>query len=439
MDVLRAKHQQQHEKSAAAPRTLQSFATVPSEFVVSARVQMQRLMPVWMAKRRWLALRGSKSPILAAYSHANSFVMDANPIRVMLMDADTVVHAVGERGMVITSSRVRRNDTWAMTFTSTAQRRRMYELIKTWIDLAAFLQSLTGFTSIARSEHAVVYRCHDRADPRREFALKRVDRKRCANEINVTEKLVGIESLQPYLARYVCMFEDGRSGSVTIAMKYYKGGSLADRIREFGFLPDVTVRSVMASLCDALDVLHRNGILHLDVKAANVLFDADASCSFRNLKLVDFGSSRLRSEPPTLRTVAGTYGCMAPERFDGRCGPEADVYGAGVVLFHMVTGSVPFVGSDSYQVMAKNMNAVVSFAHPRWRRVAPQVRQLAERMLEKNPDHRITLSEALKTPWLGQAQTEAGQEKMRPADASPGPLPFPDPCPARSEPFAFFA
>lgn len=150
------------------------------------------------------------------------------------------------------------------------------------------------------------------------------------------------------------------------------------------------------------------------------------------MKLVDYGSSRPLNEPPTGQTVAGTYGCMAPEQFDGRYGPEADVYGVGVVLFHMITGEVPFVGADTYQVMAMNMNGVVSFAHPRWRRVAPAVRDLAERLLHKDPAHRITLKEVLKIPWIGQTHSK---EELHTTEASP---PYP-PFMTHSDPYAFFA
>ncbi|GLD93881.1 hypothetical protein PINS_up002486 [Pythium insidiosum] len=401
MDVQRFKRQQ----SSGLPRR-RALGMLPNEHVVLARVQWQRMMPVWMAKARWLVLRGSKTPILAVYRQVSTFVMEENPIRVMLLGPDTIVRATGEKYMILTSSRIRRNDTWTLAFASSGQRKRMYELVCMWIELSMLLQNLTRLESISKSHSSVVYRCCDRTDSSRVYAMKRVNRLRCGNEIEVTERIVSVESLQPYIARYVFMFEDSKDNTATIVMKYYNGGSLADRIREIGPLSETIVRNVTASLCIALYLLHQHDVLHLDVKAGNILFDTESPRSFQNLKLVDFGSSAFLSDGQQTGKLSGTYGCMAPERFDGRHGPEADVYGAGVVLFHMVVGEIPFDGNDSYQIMAKNMQGDVSFSSSRWQRVSPQLRQLAMCMLEKDPDRRITLPEILRLPWLFQPHSK---------------------------------
>lgn len=435
------------------------IGVLPNEFVVSARVQVKRMMPVWLAKARWLVLRGSKAPTLSVHRPvgAAGIVLDDNPLRVMELGSDTVVQVAGEKSMVLSSSSVRRNGTWVVAFESSAQRGRMYELVKTWIELGAFLQNLAGFECIVKSNNSVVYRCHER-DPttaaatevegasaasggeltideesddvhydstrrtghsdnaiRRQFALKRMSKAKSWDEIQITERALAIEGLQPYLARYLYMYENSQDKSVTIVMKYYSGGSLADRIRDVGTLHEKVAKSVISSLCCALYALHQHDILHLDVKAGNILFDSDSPRAFTNLKLVDFGGSALRRrsldkelviDPDAVkeqqRKAMGTYGCMAPERFDGRYGPEADVYGAGVVLYHMVVGEIPFPGMDPYQVMVRNMQGDVSFASPKWQRVSKKLQHLTERMLDKNPATRITIPEILKLRWLFQ-------------------------------------
>ncbi|KAF1334899.1 Camk/cdpk protein kinase, partial [Globisporangium splendens] len=430
---------------------------IPNEFVVAARVQMQRMMPVWIAKTRWLVLRGSKAPILAMYRHhdvttasGECLFHDGNPLKVMILGDDTLVQVTGEKTMVLASSRVRKHETWVIAFASSGDRKRMYKLVKTWIELSAFLQTLTGFESIAKSNHSVVYMCHEqeaeseakgqgaefssarsmsapsssslsrrRVHRGRRFALKRVGKDQSANEIAMTVRATAIEILRPYLARYLYMYETSSDNSVTIVMPYYIGGSLADRIRDMGSanpLPEKIVRSVLSWLCCALDALHQQGILHLDVKAGNILFDTASSRTFTNLKLVDFGSAapmntgrtpwtmgECRQDPEASdRANGGTYGCMAPERFDGQYGPEADVYGAGVVLYHMVVGEIPFPGKDLYQVLVKNMAGKVSFASPHWTRVSASLRHLAMRILDANPATRITLPEILRLKWLFQ-------------------------------------
>lgn len=377
------------------------FSVIPNEFVVPAKVQAQRLMPSWMAKMRWIVLRGSKSPILAMYRNLSSITSDENPLKVMMLGEDTRVRVAGEKGMVLVSSRVRKNDTWVLWFESSGHRKRMYELVMMWIELSVFLQTLTGFESISKSHNSTVYRCRDGRNrysggAYSQYALKRIHRVRCWNEIEITERVLAIKVLQPYVADYLYMFEDSKDNSVTMVMQYYTGGSLTDRIRGSFPLSEYAIVSVLTSLCSALYLLHAHQILHLDVKACNIMFEAD---DYHNLKLVDFGSSALLTDDKKLKT-SGTYGCMAPERFDGRYGPEADVYGAGVVLYHMVVGDIPFNGSSSYQILARNMQGDVNFASSRWRSVSKRLRQLTERMLDKNPDTRITLHEILRLRWL---------------------------------------
>lgn len=396
------------------------FTVIPNEFVVPAKVQAQRLMPSWMAKMRWVVLRGSKSPSLAVYRNVSGITSDEeNPLKVMLLGEDTRVRVAGEKGMVLVSSRVRKNDTWVLWFESSGHRKRMYELVKMWIELSVFLQTLTGFESIARSHNSTVYRCRDNRSrysgaAHSQYALKRINRVRCWNEIEITERVLAIRALQPYVADYLYMFEDSKDNSVTMVMQYYAGGSLTDRIREFFPLSEHAIVSVLRSLCSALYLLHEHQILHLDVKACNIMFESEHPQSFHNLKLVDFGSSALLTDDKKLKT-SGTYGCMAPERFDGRYGPEADVYGAGVVLYHMVVGDIPFSGSGSHQILARNMQGHVSFASARWRSVSRRLRQLAERMLDRSPDTRITLHEILRLRWLYHQQSEDAVTDTAPA------------------------
>ncbi|RLN92014.1 hypothetical protein BBJ28_00025895 [Nothophytophthora sp. Chile5] len=332
----------------------------------------------------------------------------------MILGEDTKISLVGDKGLTLMSSRVRKDETLSVTFASSEEQKHVHELIRRWITLGAFLQSLSALESIAKSPNSIVYRCRDRDDATKQFTFKRVHRARSRGELELTARVMELRlessALEPYLARYEFLFEGYKSKCVTMVMLYYPGGSLADRIRARGPLCEATARSVLSSLCRALHLLHQNRVLHLDVKASNILFDDGPTGSFCNLKLVDFGSGALvdsaasgEEETPKTAGSDGTYGCMAPERFEGRCGPEADVYGAGIVLYHMISGDIPFAGTDTYQLIARNMQGDVSFAGEQWRRVSPPLQRLAEWMLDKNPAKRITFPEILQLPWLFEA------------------------------------
>lgn len=127
-------------------------------------------------------------------------------------------------------------------------------------------------------------------------------------------------------------------------MEYLENGSLADRL-EKGPLPVSDAVRMATRIAQALVHAHGSGILHCDLKPANVLLDQDWEP-----RLCDFGQSRLADErSPAL----GTLFYMAPEQADLKAVPDArwDVYGLGALLYHMVTGSPPFRTPEAEQKM----------------------------------------------------------------------------------------
>ncbi|KAL4144461.1 hypothetical protein PRNP1_013593 [Phytophthora ramorum] len=409
---------------------------LPSEFVVAARVKCARFVPRWVSRRRWVVLRGSKSPILSVYRQDARRLEGCAPVRMLLLGEDTRMQVVGEKRLVLVSSRVRRDDTLSLEFESTEQRQLVIETLTQWVALAVLLRRLSTHESIAKGPNSVVYVCHDRGDPKKKFVLKRIHRSRCHGELSLTARVMELSQenleLAQYIAQYFYMFEDTKAKNVTIVMKHYPGGSLADRIKVYGPLSEATACNVLVDLCRALSLLHENHVLHLDIKASNILFDGAPSGSLGNLKLVDFGSGvcvdnncDASAEKSEKMAGAGTYGCMAPERFNGYCGPEADVYGAGIVLYHMVSGRIPFSGADTYQLLARNMEGNVAFEKTLWQHVSPQLKYLAARMLDKDATKRITLEEILNQSWLSQepesidVASSKCSENIEPESSSP--------------------
>ncbi|KAE9024054.1 hypothetical protein PF011_g3695 [Phytophthora fragariae] len=361
------------EKVSASDHSVDTV--LPSEFVVAVRVKCARFVPCWVAKRRWVVLRGSKSPILSVYRQDPRRLEPCAPLRMLLLGEDTRMRVVGHKRLVLVSSRVRKDDTLFLEFETTEQRQLALDMLSRWVALAVLLQRLSVHESIAKSPNSAVYVCYDCNDPAKQFVLKRVHRARCHDELRLTARLMALsrenQELGRLLPQYSFLFEDNNAKCVTIVMKYYAGGSLAERIQDHGPLPEALASNVLIALCRALYLLHENHVLHLDVKASNIVFDDEQSRSgkFSNLKLVDFGS-------------------------------EADVYGAGIVLYHMLSGVIPFSGTDTYQLLARNMLGDVNFDEKQWGLVSPQLKTLTAQMLEKSPAKRIKFTEILSLPWL---------------------------------------
>jgi eukaryotic-like serine/threonine-protein kinase len=121
------------------------------------------------------------------------------------------------------------------------------------------------------------------------------------------------------------------------------GGTLADRLAESGALSPLAARRLALDLLSALGAAHDHGIVHRDVKPANILFD-----SVGNAKLGDFGAAHLADFGHTQTGgLLGTVAYMAPEQITGAgIGPPADLYALGITLFQTLTGRLPFAGPD---------------------------------------------------------------------------------------------
>ncbi|CAN5770421.1 hypothetical protein BH24ACT3_BH24ACT3_01040 [soil metagenome] len=147
----------------------------------------------------------------------------------------------------------------------------------------------------------------------------------------------------PHVLRVLEVVDDG--AGVAVVMQHARGGSLADLLAERGPLEAGQVVAVLAPLADAAASAHRNGIVHGDVKPANVLFTSDGQPL-----LSDFGAA---GRPGDDAGPAGTVGYVAPEVGAGSV-PTAgsDVYALGVVCYQALTGALPHQGATDAEVMA---------------------------------------------------------------------------------------
>jgi serine/threonine protein kinase len=122
-----------------------------------------------------------------------------------------------------------------------------------------------------------------------------------------------------------------------LLMQYVPGGSLADLLRREGPLDWQRAGRYVADVGEGLMEVHARGIIHRDVKPANILWDPRRD----EAVLTDFGIASRLADPAS---VAGSFPYMAPEALDGVIAPSLDVYGLAATFFHLVTGSPPFPG-----------------------------------------------------------------------------------------------
>ena len=150
----------------------------------------------------------------------------------------------------------------------------------------------------------------------------------------------------PHIVRVLELVED--DGGLAIAMQYAPGGSLEALLAARGALTAGELVAVAAPVADALASAHRRGVLHRDVKPANILFTSDGEPL-----LADFGVAGLLGGPVTTEhAVRGTAEYLAPELLDGsRPDTRTDVYSLGVVCYEALTGAPPYAGATPLAVI----------------------------------------------------------------------------------------
>ena len=155
----------------------------------------------------------------------------------------------------------------------------------------------------------------------------------------------------------VPIFEAGEAeGTLFIAMRYVEGTDLREVLREKGRLEPERTIVLLAQVADALDAAHEHGLIHRDVKPANILLAAD-----EHVYLGDFGLTRRVEDPdagPAAGNSLGTVDYVAPEQIEGDpVDGRADVYSLGCVLYECLTGTPPFSSSSPMGVLWEHVQA----------------------------------------------------------------------------------
>ena len=246
---------------------------------------------------------------------------------------------------------------------------------------------------IGRGAVGIVYRGHDEQIDRplaiktlRHDVLTNVaDRDNLLQRFAAEARSAG-RCLHPNIVTVFDYVEQG--GSPFIIMEHVDAGTLENVISSGTMLPIRQVGEIMAQLLFALDHAHSKGVVHRDVKPANILCPSATS-----IKVTDFGVARfdaLGLTNPNGIGAIGTPNYMSPEQFLGRpVDGRADLFSAGVILFQLLAGAKPFVANDIAELMRKLLNDSpphISTLRPgSWE----QLNGVVQHALARNPDDRF--------------------------------------------------
>ena len=232
-----------------------------------------------------------------------------------------------------------------------------------------------------------VFAAFDKVD-RREVALK-VLRPELAKDPLHAERFVQearllMELAHPHLVKGYRVAKEGES--IFFAMEKLPGRVLQDVLAEEQRLDEESALQIVVEVASALGALHARGLVHRDVKPGNVLWS-----EARGAVLIDLGFAVASDAAASGDTTAGTAHYIAPEqaRGSGRLDVRADIYSLGATLYHLATGSLPFEGRTSEEVLAKQVLESLSGEHIRSLNLSPQLHYFLEKMMAKDPGMRF--------------------------------------------------
>jgi len=189
----------------------------------------------------------------------------------------------------------------------------------------------------------------------------------------------------PYVVQ---IYDHGRAedGRYYIAMEHVPGGNLEDLILRRGSLDPAEAANLASQVAEVLGAAHERGIVHRDIKPQNVLLDEAG-----HAKVADFGIALAASKTSTSETgfLFGTPSYMSPEQAMGeRVGPPSDLYSLGVVLYEMLTGSVPFEAEGALATAMKHITEQPFSPRERNPYVPEAMDALVMELLAKDPEDR---------------------------------------------------
>lgn len=237
-------------------------------------------------------------------------------------------------------------------------------------------------------------------------AAKKIEISNLTNKDTFLKEVSALKVLDhPNIIKLYEVYEDALEGWVYLIEEFWEGGELFDYIVVNEGLPEPEAKRVFHQLVSSLLYCHKNCISHRDLKPDNFMLASSEPGA--TIKLIDFGLSRQffkfhegGGEVQRMETKAGTKLYMAPEVLERNYSNSCDMWSLGVILFIMVSFTIPFERPTEMESDIRNLN--YGFNNEVWDKISPEWKDLISKLLVHEKD-RISAKHALKHSWMKKA------------------------------------
>jgi serine/threonine-protein kinase len=263
-------------------------------------------------------------------------------------------------------------------------------------------------STVARSGMATLFKATDTRGGR-QVAIKIPHAEMQADPVLVErfrrEQEIGQELDHPGVVKTYNSEERSR---LYMVLEWVDGRLLRAILNEQPRMPIERATNLVLQICDALDTLHKHGVVHRDLKPENIMVDAED-----RVKLIDFGiamkEDARRLTFVDMRATLGTPDYISPEQVKGQRGDQrSDIYSLGVMFYEMLAGEPPFTGSNPLAVMNERVLHDAEAVRKKRPEISPELSEILKRALEREPRNRYQTASEM--AWEVMHQEQVGVE-----------------------------
>ena len=199
----------------------------------------------------------------------------------------------------------------------------------------------------------------------------------------------------------------------SIIMEYCKGGSLIKEIMANGPFDENYTAYVMYQIFSAIHYYNGLNIIHRDLKPENILIAyKNKSNNYPNIKICDFGMSKMVSKQSSEKTVVGSLYYVAPEVLNKNYNEKCDLWSCGVIMYFLLTKKVPFSSAFNNEIIEKIKKGEYDTKSPPLDKLSPNALDLMQKLLTIDVNKRINIQEVLNHPWFKEQNSKELYNKI---------------------------